>query len=166
MKYGWINRIEEPAGVPTELKDYTGLCPNRASTNITNDIGWSPNRVERLNQLASQQRINKHREWNMGGAIPAHCKMKHGLSNSSPWLNETWAEQFQPMAKWNMGESIGLRKLVNEGRVELAIQDLRGLMRGLLERILFSRPKHENTGLESLSIIQILTQITNNCTVK
>ena len=65
-----------------------------------------------------------------------------------------------------MGESIGLRNLVKEGRVELAIRDLRGLMRDLLERILFSRLKHENTGLESVSIIQILTQITNNCTVK
>ena len=45
-------------------------------------------------------------------------------------------------------------------------RDLRGLMRDLLERILFSRLKHENTGLESVSIIQILTQITNNWTVK
>ena len=35
-------------------------------------------------------------------------------------------------------------------------------MRGLLERILLSRPKHENTGLESVSIIQILLQITND----
>ena len=60
-----------------------------------------------------------------------------------------------------MGESIGLRNLVKEGRVELAIRDLRGLMRDLLESL-----KHENTGLESVSIIQILTQITNNCTVK
>ena len=65
-----------------------------------------------------------------------------------------------------MGESIGLRNLVKEGRVELAIRDLRGLMRDLLERIHFSRLKQENTGLESVSIIQILTQITNNCTVK
>ena len=45
-------------------------------------------------------------------------------------------------------------------------RDLRGLMRDLLERIHFGRLKHENTGLESVSIIQILTQITNNCTVK
>ena len=60
-----------------------------------------------------------------------------------------------------MGESIGLRNLVKEGRVELAIRDLRGLMGDLLESL-----KHENTGLESVSIIQILTQITNNCTVK
>jgi len=65
-----------------------------------------------------------------------------------------------------MGESIGLRNLVKEGRVELAIRDLRGLMRDLLESIHFSRLKHENTGLESVSIIQILTQITNDCTVK
>ena len=60
-----------------------------------------------------------------------------------------------------MDKSIGLRNLVKEGRVELAIRDLRGLMRDLLESL-----KHENTGLESVSIIQILTQITNNCTVK
>ena len=131
-----------------------------------NDIGWCPNRVERLNQLASQPRITKQKEWSMGGAIPAHCEMKHGRSHSSPLQNETWAEKFQPMAKWNIGESIGLRNLVKEGRVELAIRDLRGLMRDLLERIHFSRLKHENTGLESVSIIQILTQITNNCTVK
>ena len=65
-----------------------------------------------------------------------------------------------------MDKSIGLRNLVKEGRVELAIRDLRGLMRDILERILFRRLKHENTGLESVSIIQILTQITNNCTVK
>ena len=45
-------------------------------------------------------------------------------------------------------------------------RDLRGLMRDLLGRILFSRLKHENTGLEPVSIIQILTQITNNCTLK
>ena len=45
-------------------------------------------------------------------------------------------------------------------------RDLRGLMKNLLDRILFSRLKHEYTGLESVSIIQILTQITNNCTVK
>ena len=63
-----------------------------------------------------------------------------------------------------MGESIGLRNLVKEGRVKLAIRDLRGLMRDLLERILFSRLKHENTGLESVSIVQIMTQIMNNYT--
>ena len=53
-----------------------------------------------------------------------------------------------------MGESIGLRNLVKEGRVKLAIRDLRDLMRDLLERILFSRLKleHENTGLESDSV--------------
>ncbi len=33
-----------------------------------------------------------------------------------------------------MGESIGLRNLVQERRVEMVIRDLRGLMRGLLER--------------------------------
>jgi len=60
-----------------------------------------------------------------------------------------------------MGESIGLRNLVKEGRVKLAIRDLRGLMRDLLESL-----KHENTGLESVSIIQILTQITNTYSLK
>ena len=37
----------------------------------------------------------------------------------------------------------------------MAIRDLRGLMRDLLERIHFSRLKHENTGLESVSNIQV-----------
>ena len=53
------------AGVPTELKDYTGWCPNSALTNIKNDIGWCPNRVERLNQLVSQPRINKHKKYDI-----------------------------------------------------------------------------------------------------
>ena len=48
------------AGDSTELKDYTGWCPNRALTNIKNDIGWCPNRVERLNQLVSQPRITNN----------------------------------------------------------------------------------------------------------
>ncbi len=33
-----------------------------------------------------------------------------------------------------MGKSIRLRNLVKEGRGEIVIRDLRGLMRGLLER--------------------------------
>ena len=45
-----------------------------------------------------------------------------------------------------MGESIGLRNLVKEGRVELAIRDLRGLMRGLLERILSAAPNMKIQG--------------------
>ena len=48
-----------------------------------------------------------------------------------------------------------MRNLAQEGRVELAIRDLRGLMRGLLERILLSCPKHENTGLESVRIMEL-----------
>jgi hypothetical protein len=61
--------------------------------------------------------------------------------------NEKWADQFQPMRnELNMGESIGLRNLVQEIRVELAIRDLRGLMRGsgLLERTLLRSPEYEN----------------------
>ena len=54
---------------------------------------------------------------------------------------------------------------MKEGRVESAIRDL-GLDEGLARQDPLQPPKHENTGLESVSIIQILTQITNNCTVK
>jgi hypothetical protein len=34
----------------------------------------------------------------MGGAISTHCKMKHGQTNSSLLRNETWADEFQPIA--------------------------------------------------------------------
>ena len=50
-------------GVRTELKVQISWYPNRALTNIKNDIGWCPNQFERLNQLISQPRINKHKEW-------------------------------------------------------------------------------------------------------
>ena len=57
----------------------------------------------------------------MGGAIPVHCEIK-------------------------MGGSIGLSDLGQEGRVELAIRDLRGLMRGWLERILSAAPNMKIQG--------------------
>ena len=68
-------------------------------------------------------------------------RMKHGRSNST-LLNETWANQSDWGTWW--------KKVESNRRFETW-----GLMRDLLERILLRSPEHENTGLESVSNIQV-----------
>jgi hypothetical protein len=52
--------------------------------------------------------------WENGKSI---WNMKHGQINSSPLQNETWADQFQPIAKWNMGGSIPAHCKMKHGRI-------------------------------------------------
>ena len=69
-----------------------------------------------------------------------------------------------------MGGSIGRINWIEEPgtrrKGQVGDSRLEGLDEGLAREEPLSRPNHENTGLESVSIIQIMTQITNKYTVK
>ena len=46
--------------------------------------------VDESSQQHDNKQINNSPvEHQQAPTIPAHCEMKHGRSNSSPWLNET-----------------------------------------------------------------------------
>ena len=71
----------------------------------------------------------------MGGIIPAHCEVKHGRINRIEEPEKVESNR---------------KKVESNRRFETW-----DLMRDLLERILLRSPEHENTGLESVSNIQV-----------
>ncbi len=85
------------------------------------------------------------------------CTGCHGLSQAAEgWRVESLLAQttstLHGLTKVRETEG-SVMNLVPWSRVELTIRDLKGLLRGLLERIIPSSPEHESTGLESVRII-------------
>ena len=77
---------------------------------------WNPDHQDRLNQLVSQPRVNKHKDWHqlVPGCIqtmekrkmdwlhPDHKEKKNGLVSSRPWRKEIWTGFIQTIEKRKM----------------------------------------------------------------